>query len=121
MAVFREGITFYPKSAKICHCVLFCFLNYMVKVLDVNWSFRSLPTWYRSPLESHQTCALLTFCFYLHWVFVAASGLSLVVDSRGYSICGAWASYCSGFSCFGAWSLDTWASVVALSLQRTGQ
>lgn len=55
----------------------------MVEVLDVNWSFLSLPIWYRSPLEPHQTCALLTFCFCLHWVFVAASGLSLVVKLGG--------------------------------------
>ena len=27
--------------------------------------------------------------------------------------CGAWASHCCGFSCFGAWALGVWASVVA--------
>ena len=69
----------------------------MVKVLDVNWSFRSLPTWYRSPLESHQTCALLTFCFYLHWVFVAASGLSLVVKWGQLSTYSTQAPLCSVF------------------------
>ena len=26
--------------------------------------------------------------------------------------CCAWASHCGGFSCCGAWALDTWASVV---------
>ena len=25
-------------------------------------------------------------CFWLHWVFVAARGLSLVAESRGYSL-----------------------------------
>ena len=37
--------------------------------------------------------------FWLHWVFFAACGLSLVVASGGYSCCGARASHCSGFFC----------------------
>ena len=32
-------------------------------------------------------------------------GLSLVVTSRGYFSCGAWASHCGGFSCCRAWAL----------------
>ena len=48
---------------------------------------------------------------WLRWVFIAACGLSLVA-SGGYS-CSAWASHCGGFSCCGAWTLGTWASVVA--------
>ena len=51
--------------------------------------------------------------FWLHWVFVAVCGLSLVVASRGYSLFGAQDSHCSGFSCCGAWALGAWASVVA--------
>ena len=52
------------------------------------------------------------FVFWLHWVFVAAHGLSLVAASGGYSSCGARASHCGGFSC-GAQALDAQASVVA--------
>ena len=36
--------------------------------------------------------------FWLHWVFVAERGLSLVAVSGGYSLCGVQASHCSGFS-----------------------
>ena len=50
--------------------------------------------------------------FWLHWVFVAARGLSLVAASRATLHCGAWASHCSGFSCCGARALSTRASVV---------
>ena len=55
--------------------------------------------------------------FWLHWVFVAACGLSLVVESRGYS-----SLWCAGFSlgwllllqsmgsrCMGFSSCGTWA------------
>ena len=34
--------------------------------------------------------------FLLHWVFLAALGLSLLAASEGYSGCGVWASPCSG-------------------------
>ena len=37
--------------------------------------------------------------FWLHWVFTAAQGLSLVASN-------------GGFSCCGAWALGAWASVV---------
>ena len=52
-------------------------------------------------------------CIYLwlHWGFVAACGLCLVVV-RGATLCGARASQCIGFSC-GAWALGSGASVVA--------
>ena len=49
---------------------------------------------------------LLIIYFWLHWVFVAARGPSLVVASGG---CSSW--WCNGFSC-GTWALGTWASVV---------
>ena len=50
--------------------------------------------------------------FWLHWVFVAARGLSLAVASGGYSLL-----WCTGFSLrwfllLGAWALGAWASVV---------
>ena len=39
----------------------------------------------------------------LHWVFIAARGLSLAVGERGLlSSCGARASHCDGFFCCGA-------------------
>ena len=40
--------------------------------------------------------------FWLHWVFIAALGLSLLMVSRGYPSCTVLVSHCSGFSCFGA-------------------
>ena len=43
--------------------------------------------------------------FWLHWVFIAALGLSLLMVSRGYSSCTVLVSHCSGFSCFEAWAL----------------
>ena len=55
---------------------------------------------------------LFIFYFWLHWVFVAVRGLSLVA-ARGATLrCGARASRCSGFSCCGARALGMWASVV---------
>ena len=42
--------------------------------------------------------ALFTY-LWLHWVFIAALGLPLVVGSRGYSSCSAPASHCGGSSC----------------------
>ena len=55
---------------------------------------------------------LLTFkiiyLFSLHWVFIAACGLSLVLVSRDYS---SW--WYTGFSCWGTWALGSKASVVA--------
>ena len=36
--------------------------------------------------------------YHLFFIFSFA-GLPLVAESRGYSSCGAWASYCGGFSC----------------------
>ena len=44
---------------------------------------------------------ILLFIFiyvWLHLVFVAALGLSLIEESGGYSSCSAWASHCVGFS-----------------------
>ena len=50
--------------------------------------------------------------FWLHWVFIAAHGLSLVAASRGSSLLRARASHYSGFFCFGARALAVRASVV---------
>ena len=53
------------------------------------------------------------FYFWLPWVFIALSGLSLVVMSRSHSFCSVQASHCNGFSCCGAQALGSWASVAA--------
>ena len=50
-----------------------------------------------------------SFFFWLHWVFVAARRLSLVVVTRATLHCGARASHCGGFSCCGAQAPDTQA------------
>ena len=43
--------------------------------------------------------------FWLHWVFVAVQGLSLVSAGRGYRLhCAALASHCGGLSRRRAWS-----------------
>ena len=54
---------------------------------------------------------LINLVFWLHWVFIAAHGLSLVVASGGYSSGGVQASHCSGFSCCGVRALGVRASV----------
>ena len=54
------------------------------------------------------------FLFCLHWVFVAACRLSLVVASGGYSSLQCVGFSCGGFSCCGAWALGVRASVVAV-------
>ena len=46
---------------------------------------------------------LFCFCFWLHWVFIAAHGLSLVAVSGGYSLL-----WCSGFSL--PWLLFLWST-----------
>ena len=52
--------------------------------------------------------------FLVGWVFVAACKLSLVAAAGDCcSSCGAWTSYCSGFSCCRAWALGAWASEAA--------
>ena len=45
------------------------------------------------------------FYFWLHWLFVATHGLSLVVAAGATLHSSARASHCSGFSCCGAWAL----------------
>ena len=50
--------------------------------------------------------------FWLHWVFIAVRGLSLVAASGGYSSLRARASHCGGFFCCGARALGMRASVV---------
>ena len=50
--------------------------------------------------------------FWLHWVFIAARGLSLVVASRGYSSLRCAGFSVGGFSCCGARTLGVRASVV---------
>ena len=54
----------------------------------------------------------LCIYFWLHWVFVAAHRLSLVVVRGATLRCGVWASHCGGFFCCGARALGTQASVV---------
>ena len=69
--------------------------------------------------SAHFLIGLFVFCFvlfcfnfWLHWVFVAVHGLSLVVASGATLRCGAQASHCGGFSCCGARALGMRASVV---------
>ena len=56
--------------------------------------------------------------FYLLYLFLAALGfhcclgLSLVAASRAALLCGGRASHCGGFSCYRAWALGQWVSVV---------
>ena len=59
--------------------------------------------------------------FWLHWVFVAVRGFSLV-EARGATLhCDARASHRGGFSCCGAWTLGVRASlVVARRLSSCG-
>ena len=52
------------------------------------------------------------FYFWLHWVFVAARGLSPVAVSGATLPCSTRASHLGGFSCCGARALGTRASVV---------
>ena len=54
----------------------------------------------------------LFLSFWLHWVFVSAGRLSLVVWNEDYSFCSVGASHDCGFSYFGAQVLGTPASVV---------
>ena len=65
---------------------------------------------------------ILFIYFWLHWVFIAACGLSLVA-ARGEATLrhSAQASHCGGLSCCGAWALGMQASAfVAHGLQSTG-
>ena len=55
---------------------------------------------------------LIFIYFWLHWVFITACGLSLVVVSGATLCCSVWSSHCGGFSCCGARALGMWASVV---------
>ena len=54
---------------------------------------------------------VLCVYFFLHWVFVAVRGLSLLAAGDGSSLVGA--SHGGGFSCCGAQARGPWASVVA--------
>ena len=54
----------------------------------------------------------LSIYFWLHWVFVAARGLSLVAESGATLCCSARASHCGGFSCCGTRAVGMQASVV---------
>ena len=58
------------------------------------------------------------FNFYLFIIFGCADSsllhrLSLVVESGGYSSCGAQTSHCSGVSCCRSWALGCLAFIVA--------
>ena len=44
----------------------------------------------------------MTYARYFYLLFLAALGLSRCVQA--FSSCGSWASHCSGFSCWGAWT-----------------
>ena len=61
---------------------------------------------------SHAFFFFFLIYFWLHWVFVAVGGLSLVAASRATLRCGVWTYHCGGFSCCGAEALSAWASVV---------
>ena len=50
------------------------------------------------------------FCFWLHSVFIALRGFSLVAGCRNYSSCSAWVSHCHGFYC--------WAQSLGHGLQQ---
>jgi hypothetical protein len=64
-----------------------------------------------SPQPHTTVVFFLIINFWLHWVFVAAHGLSLVVVSWGLlSVCGVPASHCGGFSCCRAEALVYWLS-----------
>ena len=57
----------------------------------------------------------------MHWVFIAARGLSLIVASGGYSLLWCTCFSCDGFSCCRARALGMQASVVvALGLSSCG-
>ena len=77
---------------------------------------------------------LLYFCFLLHYFllltfflrfiyfYLFTAVLGLICSAQAFSTwgewgllsgCRAWASHSSGFSCFGPWAPDAWASVVA--------
>ena len=77
---------------------------FLVEILLARW----LPLVSESSLE----CLWIFFIyFWLHWVFVAAGEISLLVVMGATFHCGPQASHCSGFSCCWAWALGTWASV----------
>ena len=73
------------------------------------------------PLPSSQASNIVHTYFFFRFInlFMAALSLHccawtfLSIESRGYSSCGARASHCSGFSCWGAWALGAQASVAA--------
>ena len=58
-------------------------------------SFQLLPFSMDASVLKFQSLLLY---FWLHWVFAAACGLSLVVVNRGYSSSCAQVSHCGGFS-----------------------
>ena len=72
------------------------------------------PKWLASP--SYYSVLVLFFFFFflwLHWVLVVECRLSLVAASRDHSLWQCRTSHCSGFSCYTAQVLGTWASAVA--------
>ena len=68
-----------------------------------------------SPVKKIRNFVYIYVCvciyLWLHWVFVAACGLCLVVVGGATLHCSARASQCVGFSC-GLWALGSRASVV---------
>ena len=54
--------------------------------------------------SSRYSFYLFIIYLWLHWVFIAACGLSLVTVSGGYSSCSGWASHCVGFFCCSPWT-----------------
>ena len=95
-------------------CAEFCWQFF----LSAFWRYHSIVYWATCLLTVKSAIILITvpfifFYFWLHWVFVAAHRLSLVVASGGYSLL-----QCVGFSLqwlllLGSRALGAWASVVA--------
>ena len=59
-------------------------------------------------MESYFFKVFCVFTFWLGWVSVAVEGFHQL-QRAGVIECGAQASHCSGFSCYGAQALGTWA------------
>ena len=56
---------------------------------------------------------ILFFNKFIYFIYLFLAALGLCCCVRGATLhCGERASHCSGFSCFGAWALGVWASVV---------
>ena len=74
---------------------LFCFLTFCVCLFVIFVPQGQLHNFLLS-LFLKKYFIIIVFYFWLHWVFVATHGLSLVAASRGYFLCscGGRASHC---------------------------